>query len=145
MPFESIVAFLTGVVLVALGTAFLRRHRRVQAERRDDLSIPEDEKRFYERQHQRRMLTSGLIVVLGLLIPLGFLLIDRQPPLPGPVVALFWIGVLLIVLFVLLLGLIDLFATGLHARNAMHRVQIEKAALERQLEEIRRSLREGGR
>ncbi|MGC1275977.1 MAG: hypothetical protein WBC44_19910 [Planctomycetaceae bacterium] len=142
MPLESLVAFLTGVALVTLGLAFLRRHRRMQQIRRDDPSIGDDEQLFYDRQYRRRLLTSGLIVVLGVLIPIGYLLLDRRPALPATVVTLYWIGVLLLVLFVLLLGIIDLFATGMHAKDAISRVRSEKAALERQLEEVRRSLRE---
>ncbi len=77
-----------------------------------------------------------------MLIPIGDLLFERKPAPPALPLTLFWIGVLLIVLWVLLLGFVDLFATGIHAKDAMSQVNAEKAALERQLEEIRRAMRE---
>ncbi|HEX6984488.1 MAG TPA: hypothetical protein VF170_03890, partial [Planctomycetaceae bacterium] len=82
----------------------------------------------------------GLLVLLGVLIPIGDLLFARKPAPPALPLTIYWIGVLSIVLLVLLMGLVDLFATGIHAKDAMSRVRSERAALERQLEEIRRSL-----
>ncbi|MBA3313817.1 MAG: hypothetical protein M3552_15535 [Planctomycetota bacterium] len=144
MPLSNVVSIAFGIALIILGAAFLRRHRRIWQERESDPAITDEERSFYARQHRRRMLTSGLIAALGVLIPAGDLLFTRKPPPPAIALTLFWIGVLLVVLWVLLLGVIDLVATGLHANDAMGRVNAEKAALEHQLEEIRRSLRENG-
>jgi drug/metabolite transporter (DMT)-like permease len=139
---ESTVAVLTGLVLFGLGLAFLRRHRRVWRRRCDDPTIDPGELKFYQRQYRRRVLTSRLITALGVLIPVGMLLLSGRPKLPGPVVILYWIGVLVVTMCVMSLGLIDLFATGMYTRDALTRVQTERAALERQLEDVRRSLRE---
>src|SRR5690606_22877068 len=106
---EAILAVATGLVLFSLGLAFLRRHRRVWQRRRDDPTIPADEKQFYERQFRRRRLTSRVIAALGILIPVGMLLLSGRPVLPAAIVILYWIGVLLVTMCVLFLGLIDLF------------------------------------
>jgi len=130
-----------GLALVALGVAFLRRHRRTWQERKDDPNVEPAERTYYHRQYRRRLLTSGLLVALGVLIPVGDLLFDRRFPLAT--VTFYWIAVLSLVLFVLLLGVVDFFATGLHTKDAILRVQGEKAALQRQVEEVRRAIREG--
>jgi hypothetical protein len=124
-----------------LGVAFLRRHRRTWEDRKNDPAVPLDERGYYHRQYRRRMLTSGLLVLLGILIPCGDLLLDRRFPMATAI--LYWVGVLVLVLFVLLLGFVDFFATGLHTKDALLRIRGEKAALERQVEEVRRALREG--
>lgn len=144
MPLSNVVSIVFGIALVLLGLAFLRRHRRTWKARQSDPTISDEERTYYARQHRRRMLTSGLIAALGVLIPIGDFLFERKPAPAALPLTFFWIGVLLIVLWVLLLGVIDLFATGLHAKDAMSQVNAEKAALERQLEEIRRAMREGG-
>lgn len=143
MPLSNVVSIVFGIALVLLGLAFLRRHRRTWKARRADPALSKEEQSYYARQHRRRMLTSGLIAALGLLIPIGDFLFERKPAPAALPLTLFWIGVLLIVLWVLLLGFVDLFATGIHAKDAMSQVNAEKAALERQLEEIRRAMREG--
>ena len=144
MPLSNFVSIAFGLLLALLGLVFLRRHRHTWRARAVDPAISHEERSYFARQHRRRMLTSGLIVVLGVLIPIGDLLFERKPAFPALSLTLFWIGVLLLVLWVLLLGFLDLFATGLHAKDAMSQVNAEKAALERQLEEIRRTLRDGG-
>lgn len=138
---SQFVAPAFGLALVVLGVAFLRRHRRTWQERKNDPAVPLDERSYYHRQYRRRMLTSGLLVLLGVLIPIGDLLLDRR--FPKETVLLYWGGVLVLVLFVLLLGFVDFFATGMHTKDAMLRIHGEKAALERQVEEMRRALREG--
>ena len=143
MPLSPLAAPAFGIALFALGLAFLRRHRRTWQTRQADRTLDEGERAFYGRQYRRRMLTSGLIALLGVLIPLGDLLFERKPaPAAALPLTLYWICVLLIVLWVLLLGVVDLFATGIYAKDEMSRVRAEKAALERQIEEIRKSLRE---
>jgi hypothetical protein len=142
VPIESLVSVLSGVVLVILGLAFLRRHRRTWRARQVDPALEDHQRRYYVRQYRRRLVTSGLIVLIGILIPIGDMLLERRPAPPAVPLTLFWIGVLLIVLLVLLLGLLDLFATGLHARDEISRFYSEKAALERQAEELRKALRD---
>ena len=131
-----------GLALVVLGIAFLRRHRRTWRERKNDPNVDQAERTYYHGQYRRRLVTSGLLVALGLLIPVGDLLLDRR--FAPTIVILDWAGVLSLVLVVLLLGIVDFFATSMHTKDAMLRVRGEKAALERQIEEVRRSLREGG-
>jgi len=143
VPLSNVVSIVFGIALVLMGLVFLRRHRRTWKARQADGAISDEERSYYAHQHRRRMLTSGLIAALGVLIPIGDLLFARKPAPPALPLTFFWIGVLLIVLWVLLLGFVDLFATGIHAKDAMSQVNAEKAALERQLEEIRRAMREG--
>jgi hypothetical protein len=137
---SAFVAPLFGLALVLLGLAFLRRHRRTWQDRKNDPAIELSERKYYHRQYRRRMLTSGLLVLLGVLIPIGDALLERKFPLMAA--TLYWVGVLLIVLFVLSLGFLDLFAAGLHTKDAMLRIRGEKAALEREVQEIRRTIRD---
>ncbi len=129
-----------GFALVVLGLAFLRRHRRSWHDLKSDPAVAPGERNYYYRQYRRRVLTSGLLVLLGVLIPVGDQLFDRRfPVMTG---TLYWVGVMSLVLFVLLLGVVDFFATGMHTKDALLRVRGEKAALERQVEEVRRALHE---
>lgn len=129
-----------GFALFVLGVAFLRRHRRTWRERKNDPHVDLAERTYYRGQYRRRMVTSGLLVALGLLIPIGDQLLDRR--FAATMVILFWAGVMSLVLVVLLLGLVDFFATSMHTKDAMLRVRGEKAALERHVDEFRRALRE---
>lgn len=138
---SPLAAIAFGFALIVLGVAFLRRHRQTWRERKNDPNVDHAERTYYHRQYRRRMLTSGLLVALGVLIPLGDQLLERRFPLAT--VTFYWMAVLSLVLFVLLLGVVDFFATGMHTKDAILRVQGEKAALERQVEEVRRAIREG--
>ena len=144
-PPSTAFVFAFGTILVVAGLWLIGRHRRTQDAREADPALSEGDRRFYRGQHRRRTTTSILLVLLGILVPFGDLLFERgQRPDPLPL-TIYWLGVLSMVLFMLIMAVVDLFLTSIHTRDALTRVRTEQAALERDLQEFRRSLDRDGR
>lgn len=131
--------FAIGAVLVIAGLWLTFRHRRTRAAREADASLSDAEREFYRRQLRRRTITSVLLILLGILVPIGDMLFGRggrPEPLP---LTIYWGGVLLLVLLMLGLAVADLVMTGRHTRKALNRIRSEQAALEHELQDFRRS------
>ena len=142
-PPSSEFVLLVGAVLVVLGTWLLIRHRRRLAGQLHDQSLAPEDADYLRRQNQRRQKTSILLIVLGVMIPAGDLLLERMEQ-PEPVtVTIYWIGVLLLVLYMIWLAAVELFVTGLHTRDALARVRSQQAVLENDLKKLRESLDRG--
>ena len=136
------VAAAVGAGLVLIGLAMIRGHLRSWQKQKSDESIDELDQRHFYARFQRRIQTSGLIVLLGILIPIGDLpLMWRQGPL---VSACFWIAVLFIPVWIILLAMGDWSSTKAHSKTALARVQQQQRKLEAQLSQIR-SRRSNGR
>lgn len=87
-----------------------------------------------EQQIHRRLGISGLLFLLGVLIPLGDQMGVFFLQRPGLFFG-YWIGVLLLVLLMVLVALIDLMSTVAYARHGRVRLGLERQAIE---EDIRR-------
>lgn len=139
-PPSTEFVFLVGAVLVVLGSWLLIRHRRRLANQTDDQAYSPEEAEYLRRQNQRRQKTSILLIVLGVMIPAGDLLLERMEQ-PEPItVSIYWIGVLLLVFYMIWLAAVELFVTSLHTRDALARVRSEQAVLEHDLKKLRESL-----
>ena len=142
-PPSSEFVLLVGAVLVVLGTWLLIRHRRRLAGQLHDQSLAPEDADYLRRQNQRRQKTSILLIVLGVMIPAGDLLLERMEQ-PDPITGtIYWIGVLLLVLYMIWLAAVELFVTGLHTRDALARVRSQQAVLENDLKKLRESLDRG--
>jgi hypothetical protein len=77
-----------------------------------------------------------MLALLGVLLAVGDQLpiMKRRPGLFG----IYWIGVLLMTLWVMLLAIGDYFATRAHGRVALSRLRHKQAELEQQIAEIKR-------
>ena len=130
------VAVAVGGMLIVIGTLMIRAHLNTWREQRQDTSLDEMDRKHYYRRLRRRTQTSALIVVLGILIPLG------DSPFvwgQGPAVStLCWIAALIITGWIILLALADLVATRSHARVALSRIQQKQRELEGKVEELRK-------
>lgn len=136
MDLASTAAFSAFLLLSAGGLCLW--HARTW--RHFDRSLPEGEDRdFRYRQFRRRMQTSGMLGVLGLVILVGRLLIDWIVP---PIwITLWWIGVLVVLAWLTLLALVDIWATRHHFSRLRHHYLLEEVKLRAELERLRR--REG--
>ncbi len=142
-PPSSEFVLLVGAALVVLGTWLLIRHRRRLTGQLHDQSLAPEDADYLRRQNQRRQKTSILLIVLGVMIPAGDLLLERMEQ-PDPItVTIYWIGVLLLVLYMIWLAAVELFVTGLHTRDALARVRSQQAVLENDLKKLRESLDRG--
>lgn len=105
----------------------LQAAQRLQTEKLED-----DERRYLERRHRRRLWVSSLIAVVAGLI-LGGLAVR------GPLsVALYWFGVLLVTLCILALAVGDMLSTRTHYSKARNRQAAERAALQAEIERFKR-------
>ncbi len=132
---KSWIAVGVGGGLFVTGVLFLRWHIQEWRQEKNDPGLdPNDRKHFYAR-YRRRMQTSGILVLLGILIPLGDWLIDRNKnPLPATIV---WIVVLLLTMWVIVMALGDMLSTKTHSQAALSRVRQKQQDLERQVAELR--------
>jgi hypothetical protein len=107
-----------GAGLVLLGIWLIGWHRRAWSTQRTDETIDDREKRHYQRQFRRRMQVAALLVLLGILLPIGDWLtgqaINKQRN--GRTVIVFWIVTLFLALWIMLLAAFDWLSTRMHVR-----------------------------
>lgn len=103
-----------GAGLVFLGIWLIGWHRRVWGAQRNDETIDEREKRHYRRQFRRRIQVAVLLILVGVMIPLGsWLMVQNINP---KWIAVFWIVVLFLALWIMLLAAFDWLSTRRHVR-----------------------------
>ena len=100
--------------MIGVGVLLMRSHVRSWAAKKNDSSLDERERRHLHSRFRRRMQASAILAALGVLIPLGGIVIPWQQ-FPG-FFAPYWIAVLLLALWVILLGMADVVATSAHTR-----------------------------
>jgi len=119
----AVILLLTSVVLVV---GHLRAWRAV-----DHGGLGEREHEFHARRFRRRVQASAMLGVIGLLL-LG----DLWLPTGWPTL-LYWSGVLLLLLWLLLLAASDWLASRVHFRQQINRLQGERALLQADLDRLR--------
>ena len=122
---NDIKASLTmGIALIFLGAWLIRWHWAVWGQHRGQVANAPDagtvatgddrERRHFRLQFRRRIQVSALLILLGLMIPLGdWLMVQRRNPLW---ITIYWIVVLALALWIMLLAAIDWLATRLYVR-----------------------------
>ena len=104
MLLHAVVALLMVAVSVLLGVGHLRALRRAVAAPSGD----EKQQRFVRGQFRRRAQTSAMIGLVGVLIFAGFW-IDQ-----GIMGLVYWCGIVLLVIWIMLLAVVDMIATRIH-------------------------------
>jgi hypothetical protein len=136
---EWLPATAVGVGLVLLGGWLMSSHWRSWREHARDDSLDESDLRYYRNQFRRRVQASGIILLLGILIPIG----DRIIPLnrnDASVATLYWLVVLALTCWVLLLAMLDLVATRAHSRVAISHLKLlreKQRALQAEADRLR--------
>src|SRR5262245_50165886 len=98
-----------GITLILLGSALIRWHYTVWSAHRTDGDSDDREKNHYRTQFRRRVQVSALLILLGIMIPLGDALMElRRAPL---FLAWYWFAVLLVAFWVMLLAAFDWLST----------------------------------
>lgn len=101
--------------------------------------LDEAEYQFRRQQFRRRMQTAALAGIVAVSLPIGVLLIHPWPR----VGVLFWGGVLLLVAWICLLGLLDVVATGRHYGQVRNQYLKEHAKLQAELYHFQSRRRNG--
>lgn len=131
---DAIPALVAGGLLVVVGAAigwFQWKHRQ------PDPTEDELTQLHAARQLRRRLQVSALMVLVGILIPLGDLLPTfRKSPVAF---ALFWVAILVVLFWIILLALADLASARTYHYRASLRIRQERRELERELERYRAS------
>lgn len=141
---KAIIAPVVGLALVVTGLALMRWHHVAWRQQKHDPSLSDAERTHYFRRYRRRMQTSALLALLGLLMGVGDFALT-QLRAPAPWLFLIWIAaMLLLVLWIILLALGDMASTAVHSRRELTRVRQEQRALEQRLEDLK-SRRSNGR
>ncbi len=136
------VAWLVGGVLAVLGALLMWSHavqrRRYQA----DAKLDEADRLHLESRYRRRMRTSALIVVLGILLGLGDSpLVWKRGPMAS---SIYWLAVLVLTLYMLASGVGDLLVTRAHGRGALARLRQKRRELEDEAARLARTHRSNG-
>jgi hypothetical protein len=142
---DWVPAALVGAGLVLLGSWFINLHLRTYRRQRTGASGEEAESAYSRRQFRRRMQASGLIIVIGLLLPIGDSLIAWPAGEAGLIAwAVYWLFVLGLTGWVMLLAVGDLAATRTHAQSALNRLQQRQRELQAEADRLRGSTRPPG-
>jgi hypothetical protein len=122
---------LSATFLLAISTAMLLRHRSVWRES-DPYELSEREREYRSRQHRRRMQTSSMIGVIGLLVLAGNWL-------PGGVVlsTTYWSVVLVLVSWIVWLAVADLISTRLFFHQVRQDQLAEQVKLQAEVDRLR--------
>lgn len=98
----------------------------------DHGGLGEAEHSFHARRYRRRLQASAMVGVIGLLL-LGELWL-KDPR----VMLLYWSGVVLLLVWLLLLAASDWLASRLHFRGQLNRLQQERSLLQADIDKLRR-------
>jgi hypothetical protein len=128
---------LVGSGMIVVSAALVLRHR--AAWRRSiEQDASDDERRFARGQWRRRVQTSGMVGIVGVMIGAG-------PWVQGPwVVVCYWIGAVLLVAWMLLLAIADVLATRMHFSRLSRDHVVEHLRLHAELRRARRAARQLG-
>lgn len=123
------------------GLLLMRSHHVAWRTQQGDAELSEADRLFFRRRYRRRMQASGLMALIGVLLPIG----DSVPlfrQAPGWF-AVYWGTVLLLVIWLFVLAVSDMISTRAHSVLALRRIQAQQRELEREAEALRQQLTPG--
>jgi hypothetical protein len=132
----DLVSLIAGLIAVAVGLLLMWSHRvawvRQQQEFIDDLR----ELKHLQARYRRRMQTSGLIAIVGVLIPIADLPILWRNLGAAPA-TLLWMAIVSVCIWIGVLAIGDWATTRAHSQATLARLQTHKNELMEQLERLR--------
>jgi small-conductance mechanosensitive channel len=127
-------SLLVCVALVTIGGFMIRGHLRSWAERQaQGIADPADLLHYYG-QYRRRIQTSALIIIIGILIFVGDVISEQIGP---KLFGWYWVVVLILVCYLILLAVLDGLSTASHTRAALARLRAQRRQLERHAAELK--------
>ena len=131
---------ITGASLLVLGVLMMRSHTRTWRYRQSDESLDEGESQYFKSQYRRRMQTSAIIALLGVMLFVGDvvlpLFLERKNL--AAVFGVYWLVVLLLTLWIFVLAWGDVAAIRVHSQTALARNRRKQQELEKQIVELKR-------
>ena len=132
--FHWIPSFLVCISLVTIGLFMIRGHLRGWTERLSEGITDPADLLHYQSQYRRRIQTSALIAIIGVLIFVGDLIGQR---IGAQLFGVYWVIVLSLVAYLMVLAVLDGLATASHTRAALARLRAQRRQLERSAAELR--------
>lgn len=137
------IAPIAGIVVFLIGLLLIRSNRAAWQRLKNDAGLTDRDRAHYYARYRRRLQMAVMLVLLGVLIPLGdpgkdavIRLIDWQKM---PWLAGWFLGLeLLIIVWVILLALGDMLSTTTHSRAELSRVREKQRELHEQIAELKR-------
>jgi len=127
---ELIVTNLVAAVIILASVGLMWWHLRVRREYRQT-ELPPKEYDFHRRQFRRRIQTSAMLGILGILIAASSIV---EPPM---VKVLFYVAMLGLTLWIVLLALADAFSSRMHFDRLRNDCLVERARLEIEARRLR--------
>ncbi|MEZ5944038.1 MAG: hypothetical protein R3C18_21820 [Planctomycetaceae bacterium] len=132
---NRIPALVFGVFLMVTGSVMLwyqLRSRRASAE---DFKLDPRDRRFLDTRNRRRIQVAGLIILIGVMFPVGDSLIPwKDAP---TTFAIYWLIVLALGFWTMLLAVGDMLATRMHTNVSLDRLKSQQKDLEDAVSKIR--------
>lgn len=132
--FHWIPSFLVCVSLVTIGVFMIRGHFRGWAERQAEGITDPADLLHYHNQFRRRVQTSALIVIIGVLVFVGDLISNQIGP---QLFGVYWVAVLALVAYLIVLAILDGLSSASHTRAALARLRAQRRQLERSAAELK--------
>ena len=137
------IAPVAGIVVFLIGLLLIRSNRAAWHRLKNDAALTDRDRVHYFARYRRRMQMAVMLLILGVLIPLGdpgkdavIRLIDWQQM---PWLAGWFLGLeLLIIVWVILLALGDMLSTTTRSRAELSRVREKQRELHEQIAELKR-------
>ncbi len=106
---EPFIPFIVGAMLILFGAWFLIRHNQMVVRFQHDAELSEKQRTALVNQHRRRRVATGLIIVIGFLIPLSEVAAKSYK---NPLLAtLILMAILLLVMLIFVYAFWDLLAS----------------------------------
>ena len=137
---NQLPAIVFGTFLIAVGAAMLVYQLRSRETKAEDFKLDPLDRRYFEARNRRRIQVAGLILIIGVMIPVGDSLIPWEQA--TTTFAIYWMLVLALSFWTMLLALGDMLATRMHTRVSLDRLRAQQRDLETSAEKLRRQ-REG--
>jgi hypothetical protein len=131
---KSWLALGVGAGLVAVGLLFMRWHVQEWRQEKNDPALDPHDRDHYYARYRRRMQTSGMITVLGILIPLWDWLGELMLPIPWTIMGFVVFG---LIGWIILMAFGDMLSTRSHSHAALSKVRQKQRELERQVAELK--------
>jgi hypothetical protein len=132
---EYFVAAAVGGTLLLVGGLFLRWNVREWRAAKQDGGLSDRDRLHYHRRFRRRVQTSAMLILLGVLLPVTMWVLDSGAA-PAVKTAVF-LAVVLLTGWLILLALADMAATRAHSRSALTEIRARQRELERRLAELK--------
>lgn len=140
---DNTLMMVVGGGLALLGSLTVFGHLKGWRNAREDDENDEFERAFLRKRVRRRLQTSMLLIVLGLMIGLHPFVIPDPKEAPQ-LFGVWWLAALLIAGWTIVMAMADLLSTRAHLQVSRARLQLKQRQLNEQLEEFHRRQRDAG-